>query len=235
MAAIADSALADAPFDLRRRMGELLVEGCPFAPAAVGDGWPQVERAFLAEPTFAESYRALVARAGGEAAPRWLAAAPDGPGAPGSPRVWFFVGLPGNLVAMELVSPGAHATYLFRVVPRAAYAGGPSDAAASAGAVREVSEALLDARFLREPMALPSDRLAEPRHQRYRLALAVLPSLAAARARFVARVVHRDPASWAAALDDVVAWHGGTSDDAAEWPGRASQESQIDEAGDAGS
>jgi len=31
---------------------------------------------------------------------------------------WFFVGLPGNLVAFELVSAGSHATYLFRIVPR---------------------------------------------------------------------------------------------------------------------
>jgi hypothetical protein len=239
MSAIATAALADVPHELRRRVGEVLVEGRPLAPRAVGDAWPEVERAFLTEPTFAESYRALVERAGGESAPRWLAAAPERPGAPDSPRVWFFVGLPGNLVAMELVSAGAHATYLFRVVPRAAYSGGPSggrsDGAADDGpltqAVREVSEALLDSRFLREPMALPIDRLAEPRYQRYRLALAALPSLAGARARFVARVVHRDPASWAAAIDDLVGWHATTRDDSAEWPGRATEESQIAQAG----
>jgi len=232
MTAIAAAALADAPFEVRRRLGETLAEGRPISPLALGDAWPQVEQAFLAEPTFAESYRALVARTGVEAA-RWLAAAPERPGVSESPRVWFFVGLPGNLVAMELVSPGAHATYLFRVVPRAAHRGGMPDGAALTEAVRDVSEALLDSRFLREPMALPTDRLAEPRYQRYRLALAALPTLAAARARFVARVVHRDPESWAAAIDDLVAWHATAHDDSAEWPGRATQESQIDEAGTA--
>jgi hypothetical protein len=235
MSAIAAAALADATFDVRRRVGDVLVEGRPIAPAVLGDAWPQVERAFLSEPAFAESYRALVERAGGETAPRWLAAAPEGPGLPDAPRVWFFVGLPGNLVAMELVSAGAHATYLFRVVPRAGYQGGRSDGAALERAVVDVSEALLDSRFLREPMALPVDRLAEPRYQRYRLALAAVPSLAAARSRFVARIVHRDPASWAAALDDLIAWHAAIRDDAAEWPGRATQESLVDEAGDAGS
>ena len=105
---------------------------------------------------------------------------------------------------MELVSEGAHATYLFRVVPRAAFTGTLPPGALEA-AVADVSEALIDARFLREPIALPAARLAEPEALRYRLALAALPSLAAARARFVARLVHRDAESWTAALRDVIA------------------------------
>ncbi len=60
--------------------------------------------------------------------------------------------------------------------------------------------------------------------------LSALPSLASARARFVARLVHRDVESWTGALRDLVAWHGAQTDDAAEWPGRAAQESQIDDA-----
>jgi hypothetical protein len=66
---------------------------------------------------------------------------------------------------------------------------------------------------------------------RYRLALAALPSLASARARFVARLVHNEPASWEAALRDLVAWHGSCRDDAAEWPGRAAQEAEVGDAG----
>jgi hypothetical protein len=83
-------------------------------------------------------------------------------------------------------------------------------------------------------MALPEDQLRLPKYLRYRLALAVLPSLAWARARFVARVVHRDPASWSAAVADLIRWHATAKDEAAEWPGRAAQESQITEAGDGG-
>ena len=130
---------------------------------------------------------------------------------------------------MELVSAGSHATYLFRVVPRAAFQGS-LPAGALATAVVDVSEALIDARFLREPMALPAARLAEPDGLRYRLALAALPSLAAARARFVARIVHRDPESWRGAIDGLAAWHGTARDDDAEWPGRAAQEAQVDDA-----
>jgi hypothetical protein len=140
------------------------------------------------------------------------------------------MGLPGTLVALELVSGGAHATYLFRIVPRSSFAGA-LPAGALETAVAEVSEALIDARFLREPMALPAAQLALPAALRYRLALAALPSLASARARFVARLVHSDPASWEAALRDLVAWHGSCRDDAAEWPGRAAQEAEVGDAG----
>jgi hypothetical protein len=161
--------------------------------------------------------------------------APESPGAPERPRIWFLVGLPGNLVALELVSEGAHATYLFRVAPRAGFVAGSEDRAALELAVGEVSDALLDSRFLRELLALPEARLGEPEHLRYRLALRVLPSVAAARARFVARLVHRDPAGWAAALDDVVAWHGAARDEAADWPGRAGAEAEISESPGAGS
>jgi hypothetical protein len=98
-------------------------------------------------------------------------------------------------------------------------------------AVAEISESLVDSRFLREPMALPDDQLRQPKALRYRLALAALPSLASARARFVARIVHRDDASWAAALDDLMAWHATARDDAAVWPGRAAQEAEVAAAG----
>ncbi len=79
-------------------------------------------------------------------------------------------------------------------------------------------------------MALTDEALAAPRSLRYRLALAALPSLADARGRFVARLVHRDDASWAAALADLIAWHTAVRDDGAIWPGRAAQDAIVDEA-----
>jgi hypothetical protein len=233
--AMLEALVPDAPFDVRRRAGAILREGRPADAAALGAAWDPLERAVLAEPTFAASYGELLTRAGGATARRWLVMAPESPGAPERPRIWFLVGLPGNLVALELVSEGAHATYLFRVAPRAGFVAGSEDRAALELAVGEVSDALLDSRFLRELLALPEARLGEPEHLRYRLALRVLPSVAAARARFVARLVHRDPAGWAAALDDVVAWHGAARDEAADWPGRAGAEAEISESPGAGS
>ena len=227
--AIVAGLIPDAPVALRRAASAVLLEGRPVTPETLGEAWTPLETAVLGHPPFDESYRALREIGGGETAPRWLVTAPERPGAVEEPRLWFFVGLPGNLVAMELVSAGSHATYLFRVVPRAAFQGS-LPAGALATAVVDVSEALIDARFLREPMALPAARLAEPDGLRYRLALAALPSLAAARARFVARIVHRDPESWRGAIDGLAAWHGTARDDDAEWPGRAAQEAQVDDA-----
>jgi hypothetical protein len=221
----------DAPFGSRQLLGRLLVDGRPASTSDLGAELARMDGAVLTEPVFAASFRELLAR--GDAAVRWFALAPARPGSDAR-KAWYLVALPGNLIALELVSEGAHATYLFRVVPRAAYGDqGPADLAADhARAAQEISEALIDARFLREPMALPAAQLSSARSLRYRLALAALPSLAAARRRFVARLVHDDPSRWAAALDSLIAWHRTARDEAAEWPGRAIEESAAAAAGD---
>lgn len=223
----------DLPSAAVGRAAAALVDGRPASPADLGEAWEAVERSVLSEPTFAASYLALRERAGGADALRWLALAPVRPGAPEDHRAWFLVALPGNLVALELVSEGAHATYCFQVAPRATYRGG-IEAEAALATVEMISAALIDARFLREPIALPDDQLASPDGIRYRLALRALPSLAAARAAFVGRLVHRDEESWGAALDDLVAWHAACRDDEGRWPGRAAQEAAVGEASAAG-
>ena len=229
-AALVGALLPHAPFRTRQRLASLLVDGRPASIGDLGEDADRLEGAVLSEPTFAESYRSLVKRAeaGDPAAGRWFALAPASPGG-SEAKAWYFVALPGNLLALELVSAGAHATYLFRVVPRAAYAGEPASSLglALSGAVSEISNALIDARFLREPMALPDTQLASARYGHYRVALAALPSLASARRRFAARLVHDDPTRWAAALDELIDWHASARDDAAEWPGRGAQEDVI--------
>jgi hypothetical protein len=232
-AALADAArtvarlLPDAPFAARRTASQLLVDGRPVDRVALGEAWPLVEQAVLSEPTFATAYGELLARGGG---PAWLALAPVKPGTD-EHRAWFFVGLPGNLVAMEIVSAGAHATYLFSVVPRAGFRGESAAELAepATDVVTEVSEALIDMRFLREPIYLPADRLADPRHLRSRLAVAALPSLQAARARFVGRLIHRDEEAWSRSLDAAIAWHAAARDDSQRWLGGAA-DYEIEEA-----
>jgi hypothetical protein len=236
-AALRDSAtlvfglVPDAGPAVRQRLTMTLVDGRPASREELGDAADLLDRAVLTEPVFAASLAALLERAG-PGAPRWFALAPERPGAEDR-RAWYLVGLPGNLLALELVSAGAHATYLFRIAPRSTYGG--ADAAALGAvtdlAARAVSAALIDARFLREPMALPAEQLATARYRRYRLALSALPTLAAARDRFVARIVHDDPSRWASALDSLVGWHASTRDDAAVWPGRGAEESAVLAAG----
>jgi hypothetical protein len=229
-AGFVEQLMPDAPFGVRQKAEALLVDGRPTSPEAFGDtGWPIVETAVLGEPTFAQSYQSLC-RTAGSTAPRWVAMSPEDPGGT-DPKIWFLIAMPGNLAALELVTAGAHATYFFRVMPRSQYKGESPDSlgVAAAQAVRDVSEALVDCRFLREPMALPADQLRLPKYLRYRLALAVLPSLAWARGRFVARIVHSP--TWSGAVADLIRWHATATDEAAEWPGRAAQESQISTAG----
>jgi hypothetical protein len=192
--------------------------------------WDALERAVLREPVFAASYRALRERAGGRAL-HWLAIAPERPGVPDGYRTWFLVALPGNLVVLELLSEGARASYCFRAGPRATYAGGADpagiDAAAAARAVARISAALVDARFLREPIALPDERLATAEAVRYRLALrGSRPSPPPGPTLW--------PVSSIALRRDglppstrVIAWHGSCQDDAAIWPGRQSQEAVV--------
>jgi hypothetical protein len=237
-AAILGRLVPDLPPASLGRATEALLDGRPASSADLGESWQPLERSVLAEPTFEVSYLALRERAGGREALRWLALAPERPGDPATHRAWFLVALPGNLVALELVSEGAHATYCFRAGPRASFTGGADpagiDAAAAGRAVAQISAALVDARFLREPISTPDERLAAPDGIRYRLALRAIPSLAAARRDFVGRLVHRDQASWSAALDDLIAWHAACRDDAAAWPGRPVQEAQVAEAADGG-
>ena len=228
-ARIVGALVPDASYPARQEAGRVLIDGNPAVAADLPLSWPAIETGVLVDPTFAGTYQRLRSTAGSLADARAIALAPVEPGGDGA-RSWFLVPLPGNLIALELVSEGAHATYAFRIQPRSTFAEGATDRAAVREAVRSISEALVDSRFLREPMALPDDALAQPRYLRYRLALAVLPSLAAARERFVARIVHRDDASWAAALDDLIAWHGSARDDAAVWPGRSDQEAMVSEA-----
>ena len=72
----------------------------------------------------------------------------------------------------------------------------------------DISESLIDSRFLREPIYMTDTDLAASDNVRYRFAIAALPSLRAARARFVRRLIHTDDESWAAALDEAIKTEG---------------------------
>ncbi len=193
--AIVGRLMPAAPFADRQLAASLLVDGRPVSPAELGESWPAVERAVLSDPTYAQTFQTLVQR-GGPDALRWLALAPRRPTDPAEHNAWFLVGLPGGLLAMELVSEGSHATYLFRA----------RDSLDEA--VREISDFLIDARFLREPIYMTDADLAAPEHLRYQFAIAALPSLRAARARFLRRLIHTDEEAWAAGLDEAITTEG---------------------------
>jgi hypothetical protein len=134
---------------------------------------------------------------------------------------------------MEVVTPGSHATYCFRVGgsgPDALPPSSPGAAAApgAAGVVAAISNALVDLRFLREPIALPVERLAGGGARDYRRAVAEIPSLRTARAHFVGRIVHDD--GWDGAVAEADRWVAAGS--TGEWPGRSRQEARIGSIGE---
>jgi hypothetical protein len=192
--AIVGRLMPDAPFDARQAASQLLVDGRPVAAGQLGEAWATVERAVLTDPTYAATYRSLRERSPDGAS--WLSIAPVRPTDPAQHMAWFFVSLPRDLVAMELVSEGSHATYLFRAEGSAQTA------------VSDVSESLIDARFLREPIYMTDDHLAAPENLRYRLAIAALASLRAARARFAGRLIHTDDEAWSTSLDEAITTGG---------------------------
>ena len=72
----------------------------------------------------------------------------------------------------------------------------------------DISESLIDTRFLREPIYMTDTELSAPDNQRYRFAISALPSLRAARDRFAKRLIHTDAESWAKSLDKAITTEG---------------------------
>jgi hypothetical protein len=177
--------------------------------------WPLLETAVAGERR--EAYDALVTRgvAGwtsfgvkavrADAEPEPGAEAPAADETARRARTWYFVplareGTPVNLIAQEVTSGEAHATYLFRVTEPGTSPVGPDDVRRS---VARLNRALLLLNFRREPLYLPEDRLDEGEHARYRVAVRKLDYLRWARGALVARVAH--DAGWEKALDEAIA------------------------------
>lgn len=102
--------------------------------------------------------------------------------------LWALIPLPKQrAVALEAVSLSAEeedsrATYFFRLT-------GPDD-------LPQLSRALCEINFRREPVYLPAEKLEEPQYQRYKFSIARLPGLKLLRERFLGRAIHSDAEQW---------------------------------------
>lgn len=90
----------------------------------------------------------------------------------------------GNLIAQEVVSEGGAATYWF-----------------TSKDLEALNAGLATLNFRREPIYLRED---DARFAKYRPALRQVPELAAVRAAFVDRSIHRSPEEWKAQVDAVL-------------------------------
>lgn len=139
--------------------------------------------------------------------------------------VWFMMAIPGsvekggNSVAMEVTSEGGHATYLFRVLPRAKFPGSsPEDfREAASETLRATNEAMITTGFRREPIYLDEAKLSTPAYRKYLYASRNLPELVLLRDRFYARIIHTTPESWTADLSEALLFNVSAVDDGAKW------------------
>ncbi|MBI5549715.1 MAG: hypothetical protein HY901_37995 [Deltaproteobacteria bacterium] len=108
---------------------------------------------------------------------------------------------PGNAVAIEAVTRGGRATYLFRIAPPEIYREASSEELTrlSRERITSVSLALVALGFKREPLYLPEERIHTGPYARYRLALRLSAALKAARASFVGRAIHGP--GWASQIE----------------------------------
>lgn len=116
---------------------------------------------------------------------------------------WFFFPIAGHgqtaasRIAWEAVSSGGRATYVF-------------DARGEAGvtladSVAELNRGLVALNFRREPVYLPSERLAmDVRYRHYAIALRKVPVLTRVRDRFRGRAIHTTLRSWQTKVDALV-------------------------------
>lgn len=111
---------------------------------------------------------------------------------------------PGNAVAIEAVTRGGRATYLFRIAPPGVYRGASTDELRELARerVRSVSRALVALTFKREPIYLPDEKIRSGPYARYRLALRLSAPLKDSRASFVGRAIHGP--GWARQLESAL-------------------------------
>lgn len=154
--------------------------------------------------------------------------------------VWFLAPVfsadakrPGNAIVMEACAlgdePKAYATYVFRMLPRAEYAAGATEAqltASADAAIEIVNRCMIETNFRREPIYLAEDKLLQPRYLRYWFAVRRLPGLRWLREHFVGRAIHSSPEEWRASIDALLAFNVSTAQDSARPPQTQAAESE---------
>jgi hypothetical protein len=113
----------------------------------------------------------------------------------------------------------AGATYFFRIIGRKEYA-----QAKDQDLIRElenftknISRAMIDVNFRREPIYLSEDQLDSTKYVQYRFAIARMPSLRMLRDLFIGRVIHSSPEQWKSDATSLLAFNTKSLDDKEKW------------------
>jgi len=129
------------------------------------------------------------------------------------------VSVGGNAIVLEVTSETGHATYLFRVMPRAEFATTTAERFSEQAAivVGDLNEAIIATGFRRETIYLSDDQLNTPEYSKYLYAADHLEPLKLLRERFFARINHSSLAQWKADLIDALQFNTGVNEDVQRW------------------
>lgn len=143
--------------------------------------------------------------------------------------IWFLIPIYdidetklGNAIALEATSSegGGKATYFFRLVSRKEYPTfrNMEDLHREAdNFIKKINRCMLAINFRREPIYLPDEKLAEPRYQKYKFAIAKIPELRFLRERFIGRVIHASHEQWKNDVMDLLKFNVRTQNDDEKW------------------
>lgn len=143
--------------------------------------------------------------------------------------IWFLIPIydidetkPGNALALEATSSegGGKATYFFRLVSRKEYPAFKNIEDLHREAdnfIKKINHCMLAINFRREPIYLPDEKLADPRYQKYKFAIAKIPELRFLRERFIGRVIHTSHEQWKNDVMDLLKFNVRTQNDDEKW------------------
>ena len=111
------------------------------------------------------------------------------------------------------------ATYFFRLTSRNRYSQSTDlDVADNLDTfIQNITRALIEINFRREPIYLSDYDLESTKYAQYRFAIAKIPSLKTLRNQFVGRVIHASQAQWEADVKSLLAFNAENIDDAEKW------------------
>ncbi|MFN7990860.1 MAG: hypothetical protein U0R44_01745 [Candidatus Micrarchaeia archaeon] len=136
--------------------------------------------------------------------------------------VWFLAPIRSrNAVAMEATSAegSGKATYIFRVMDRAAFQRKPDSIGEGLPAfLAKVNRCMIGINFRREPIYVSDDQLGDPKYSGYRFSIARLDALRDLRSLFIGRVIHNE--SWQKNLDALLSF---SEKSGGRWKGEESE------------
>jgi len=128
----------------------------------------------------------------------------------------------GNVIAMEATSPNqkGKATYFFKITDRKDYAKlkTPEEVENQAKQVMKIINAcMVKINFRREPIIVPTEKLNNPKYEKYKFAITKIPELQILRSLYVGKVIHTSLEQWKQDVEELLAFNLASQDNSMRW------------------